>query len=152
MGPLRLRTLTNTGMRKEPPIDSRVAEYKQFLSSGGIIIDKEKIIVGVKGGGLAIVTSLPEILGKKCQRMGVPFKLGDVIIVVDMLKRVDAIAGVQDNRPEGAVDYIRNHSGIKMLARTILLSNNVLPLIRPEMRRTSIIQCEVLSPAERIED
>jgi hypothetical protein len=151
MGALRLRTITNTGMRKEPPIDSRVAEYKQFLSSGGIIIGNERIIVCVKGGGLALVTSLPEVLLKKCQRMGVPFKRGEVTIVVDMLKKVDAIAGVQDNRPEGTVDYIRNHSGIKMLARTILLSNIVLPLLRPEMRRTSIIKCEVLSPAERVD-
>jgi hypothetical protein len=96
MGALRLRTITNTGMRKEPPIDSRVAEYKQFLSSIGIIIGDEKIIVCVKGGGLALVTSLPEVLLKKCQSMGVPFKRGDVTIVVDMLKKVDAIAGVQD--------------------------------------------------------
>jgi hypothetical protein len=58
--------------------------------------------------------------------MGVPFKRGEVTIVVDMLKRADAVAGIQDNRPEGTVDYIRNHSVIKMLARTILLSNIVL--------------------------
>lgn len=151
MGPLRLRTLINTGLRKEPPIDSRVAEYKQFLSSEGIMIGNEKIVVGVKGGGLALVTSLPEVLTKKCQRMSVPFKRGDVTIVVDMLKKVNDVAGVQDNRPQGTVDYIRNHTGIKMLQRTILLSNIVLPLLRPEMGRTSMIQCKVLSPAERIE-
>jgi hypothetical protein len=85
------------------------------------------------------------------ERMGVPFKHGYVTIVVDMLKRADAVAGDQDNRPEGTIDYIRIHSGIKMRAHTILLSNIGLPILRQEMRRTSIIQCAVLSSAVRVE-
>jgi hypothetical protein len=69
MGTLRLRTILNTGLRKEPAIGTRVTEYKDFLNIGGIISDIERIVVGVKGGGLALVTTLPELLDKKCQRM-----------------------------------------------------------------------------------
>ena len=150
MGTLRLRTILNTGLRKEPAIGTRVTEYKDFLNIGGIITDNERIVVGVKGGGIALVTTLPELLDKKCQRMGVKYKRGDVIVIVDMLKKINDIANGQDSRPQGTVDYVRNNSG-KLLQRTILLSNIVLPILRPDMRRTSIIQCQILSPEERQE-
>ena len=74
MGHLRLRTIVNTGIRKEPATDSRVTEYKDFLNTGGVLIGRERIIVDVKGGGLALLTSLPEVLDKKCQRMGLKTK------------------------------------------------------------------------------
>jgi hypothetical protein len=150
MGPLRLRTIINTGIRKEPATDSRVTEYKDFLNTGGVLIGSERIIVGIKGGGLALLTSLPEVLDKKCQRMGVKYKRGDVTIVVDMLKKINEVACGRDNRPQGTVDYVRNNAG-KLLQRTILLSNIVLPLLRPEMRRSSTILCEVLPPEMRVE-
>ena len=70
MGDLRLRTVLNTGLRIEPPLDTRIAEYRKFLSEGGMIISSVKIIVGIKGRGLAMVTALPEVLDKKCPRMG----------------------------------------------------------------------------------
>ena len=70
MGDLRLRTVLNTGLRIEPPLDARIAEYRKFLSEGGMIISSVKIIVGIKGRGLAMVTALPEVLDKKCPRMG----------------------------------------------------------------------------------
>ena len=129
MGTLRLRTILNTGLRKEPAIGTRVTEYKDFLKIGGIVTDNERIVVGVKGGGIALVTTLPELLDKKCQRMGVKYKRGDVIVMVDMLKKINDIANGQDSRPQGTVDYVRNNSG-KLLQRTILLSNIVLPEVR----------------------
>ena len=70
MGDLRLRTVLNTGLRYEPPLDARIAEYKQFLSKGGIIVSGVKIIVGMKGRGLAMVTAVPEVLEKNVKEWG----------------------------------------------------------------------------------
>jgi hypothetical protein len=65
MGPLRSRTTKNSGLRSEPVLETRVKEYSDFLSREGIIQNGEIFIVGVKGGGLALITSLPEVLEKK---------------------------------------------------------------------------------------
>ena len=150
MGDLRLKIVLNTGLRIEPPLDARIAEYKKFLSMGGTIVSGVKIIVGIKGRGLAMVTALPEVLEKKCQRMGVKYKRGDVTVVVDMLKNVTDTGSGQSIRPEGTADYIRNNSG-KLLQRTVLLSNIVLPVICSNMDRESIVPSEVLSHSERVE-
>jgi hypothetical protein len=148
MGPLRQRTVVNSGTRQEPPLDVRVAQYKAFLSAGGIIVNSDRIIVGVRGGGIALVTVLPEILGKKCQRNSVKFNRGDVTVVVHMLKRINDINNSAISRPAGSADYVRDISG-KQTIRTILLSNIVLPTIRTDMTRNTIIACTLLDPSER---
>lgn len=150
MGDLRLRTVLNTGLRIEPPLDARIAEYRKFLSEGGMIISTVKTIVGIKGRGLAMVTALPEVLDKKCQRMGVKYKRGDVTVVVDMLKNVSDADRAQSTRPAGTADYIRNNGG-KLLQRTVLLSNIVLPVISSNVNRESIVPSVVLSQSERVE-
>jgi hypothetical protein len=86
MGPLR--PTKNSGLRSEPILETRVKEYSDFLSREGIIQNGERIIVGVKGGGLALITSLPEVLEKKCTRMNTSYKIGDTVVLVDMLLRV----------------------------------------------------------------
>jgi hypothetical protein len=108
MGPLRSRTIKNLGLRSEPILETRVKEYSEFISGEGIIQNGERVIVGVKGGGIALITSLPEVLDKKCTRMGVSYKLGDTVIIVDMLTRVINDANV---RPMGTADFIRNNAG-----------------------------------------
>lgn len=148
MGPLLQRTVVNTGIREEPPLALRVAEYKAFLSAGGIIVNSDKVIVGVRGGGLALVTVLPEVLDKKCQRNTVKFNRGDVTVVVQMLKKINDIENTPSSRPVGTADYVRDISG-KQTIRTILLSNIVLPAIRADMNRNSIIACTLLGPSER---
>ena len=70
MGELRLRTVLNTGLRTEPPLDARITEYKKFLGEVGIIVSGVKIIVGIKGRGLAMVTALPEVLEKNVREWG----------------------------------------------------------------------------------
>ena len=150
MGELRLRTVLNTGLRTEPPLDARITEYKKFLGEGGIIVSGVKIIVGIKGRGLAMVTALPEVLEKKCQRMGVKYKRGDVTLVVDMLKNVNETPNEQFIRPVGTADYIRNNSG-KLLQRTVLLSNIILPVISSSTNRESIVPSVMLSHSERVE-
>jgi hypothetical protein len=65
MGSLRQRTIKNLGLRTEPILEVRMKEYSEFLHMGGIIENGEIIIAGVRGGGLAIIYGLPEILDKK---------------------------------------------------------------------------------------
>jgi hypothetical protein len=88
MGPLREKTVKNLGSRSEPVLELRSKEYSDFINKGGIILPGEIIIAGVRGGGVAFITTLPEVLDKKCVRMGISYKMGDVIIVVDILTKV----------------------------------------------------------------
>ena len=148
MGILRLRTIRNIGLRSEPTLEVRVEQYSKFFHREGIIDGNERIIVGVRGGGIAIVTALPESLSKQCQRMGVKYKLGDAIIIVDMLVKINHAIGAVNTTPPDSVDYIRNNAG-KLLQRTILLSSVVLPEIVDGMSR-SIISCNLLPPGDRV--
>ena len=75
------------------------------------------VVVGIRGGGLALITSLPEVLEKKCTRMGVGYEFGDVIVIVDMLTRVHIN---EASEPMENADYARNNKR-KMLQRTMLL-------------------------------
>lgn len=150
MGPLQLKKIMNTGIRKEPALGTRIAEYKAFLSTGGIIVGSERIIVGVKGGGLALLTAIPELHSKQCQRMSVKYKRGDVTVVVDMLKKLTVDDSIPNNRPPGTADYIRDNSG-RLLQRTILLCNIILPNLSASMNRASMMKCTVLSQEERWE-
>ena len=88
MGPLRPRSIRNTGIRIEPVHEARVRDYTEFLNADGVIQSTERVIICIRGGGVAMITSLPEKLKKKCTRMGISYKMGDVTIVVDMLMKV----------------------------------------------------------------
>jgi hypothetical protein len=147
MGPLRSRTTKNSGLRSEPVLETRVKEYSDFLSREGIIQNGEIFIVGVKGGGLALITSLPEVPEKKWTRMNTSYKIGDTVVLVDMLLRV-----MQDitARPVGTADYIRNNTG-KMMGRTMSLSNLILLTPLEGMSRGMLLTNEVLGQQLRVQ-
>lgn len=115
---------------------------------GGIIENGEIIIAGVKGGGLAIVYGLPEVLDKKCTRMGVLYKMGDVIVMVHLLTKVPVDTSVTVPMQVGTADYVRNSAG-KMLHRTMLLSNIILPPIVPGKTRNNLIAVAILGVDQR---
>ena len=96
MGPLRQKIIKNLGLITEPILEVRMKEYSEFLHKGEIIENGEMIIAGVRGGGINIVNRLPEILDEICTRMGVSYKLGDVMVMVDLLTKapVDTSASV----------------------------------------------------------
>ena len=108
-----------------------------------ILQEGERIIVGTRNKGLAIIVSLPEVLGIKCTRGKVQYKLGEVIVIVDMLKKVN-----NSNQPEGTVDYIRGNR--ELLQRTMLLGNIILPPLSLGLTRRDLLHCETLPTSERI--
>ena len=108
-----------------------------------ILQEGERIIVGTRNKGLAIIVSLPEVLGIKCTRGKVQYKLGEVIVIVDMLKKVN-----NSNQPEGTVDYIRGNR--KLLQSTMLLGNIILPPLSLGLTRRDLLHCETLPTSERI--
>ena len=73
------------GMRSEPILETRVKEYTEFICRDGIIGSYDRVIVVVRGGGLAIIVSLPEVLEKKCTRLHISYKIGDVTVIIDFL-------------------------------------------------------------------
>ena len=146
MGPLRERTFQNKGFREEPTLATRIDEYNTYLQKEGVIIASEKIIVGVRGGGLALVTALPEVIERSCQRMGKKFKRGDVTVVVDVLKLAIQEIGAEVHQSNGTIDYVRDR---KHLQRTLLLSNIVLPVIVEGVSRSALLNCDLLDPSQR---
>lgn len=98
----------------------------------------------------AVITSLPEKISKKCTRMGVSYKIGDVTIIVDMLTKASKENDTENSRTVGTVDYVRNVTG-KMLLRTIHISDLVLPSDIRELRRNQVIASELLGPEKRID-
>lgn len=122
--------------------------YSEFSHVGGIIENGEIIIAGVRGGGLAIIYGLPEILDKKCTRMGVAYKLGDVIVMVHLLTKIPVDTSPSIPIQIGTVDYVRNSAG-KMLHRTMLLSNIVLPAIFAGKTRNNLVTVTILGIDQR---
>ena len=149
MGPLREKTVKNLGLRSEPVLELRLKEYSDFINKGGIISPGEIIVAGVRGGGVALVTTLPEVLDKKCVRMGISYKMGDVIIVVDILTKVLTDTAADGQRPTGTVDFIRS-SVDKMLHRTVLMSNIILPEIVEGRTRSDLIPVTLREGDQRI--
>ena len=135
------------GLRSEPILETRVREYSEFISRDGNIQNGERVIVGVRGGGLALITSLPEVFEKKCTRMGVGYKMGDTVVLVDMLLRVNNDINL---RPVGTADYIKNNTG-KMMGRTMLLSNLILPAPLEGKSRGMLLTHEVLGQEQRVQ-
>ena len=70
MGPLRSKTIKNIGKRGEPILESRVKEYREFLCKDGPIEAGEMVVVGIRGCGLELITSLPEVLENKMYQDG----------------------------------------------------------------------------------
>ena len=145
MGSLRPKTIKNMGKRGEPILESRVKEYREYLCKDGPIEADELVIVGIKGGGLALITSLPEVLEKKCTRMGVGYKVGDVIVIVDMLTKANMAEGIDSTE---YADYIRNNKG-KMLQRTTLLSDVILQAPLKDKSRKELLTHEMLGPVHK---
>jgi hypothetical protein len=148
MGSMRLRTIKNLGLRTEPILEVRIKEYSEFLHTGGIIENGEIIIAGVRGGGIAIIYGLPEILDKRCRRMGVAYKIGDVIVMVHILTKVPVDAPPSIPIQVGTVDYVRNNAG-KMLHRTMLLSDIILPAIVEGKTRSNLVAVSILGIDQR---
>jgi hypothetical protein len=88
MGPLQRRVIINKGVRPEPVLEVRVEEYRVHLQREGAIEQGEMIVIGLHGNALAIVTAIPEVLERACQRSRKTFKRGDVTLMVDILERV----------------------------------------------------------------
>lgn len=146
MGPLRQRTFQNKGFRDEPELASRITDYRNHLHREGVIIHGEKIVVGLRGGGLALVTVLPEVIERACQRNGKKFKRGDVTVVVDVLKEVREEPMMESLIPSGYMDYVRSS---KQLQRTMLLSDIILPAIVEGVARSDLLHCDILDPSDR---
>ena len=149
MGPLRPRTIKNTGVRNEPVHEARIRDYTEFLNEDGVIQSTERIIVYIRGGGVAMITSLPETLKKKCTRMGISYKMGDVTIIVDMLIKVANADAAEIHSQMGSVDFVKNNTG-KMLHRTLLISDLVLPADLRSASRDKLISSELLGLEQRV--
>lgn len=150
MGNLNLRQLRIKGLKIESPQDVRVEEYKIFLWREGHLIDGEQIIVGVRGKGIGVLISLPETHDKKSKRAGIQFKMGDVSVVIDMLRKTEVDNEEWSLTPYGCTDYQKDNRG-NALQRTILLSKIVLPLHFDGLSRKNIISCTILDPCYCIE-
>ena len=98
----------------------------EFLNRGGAVVNAESVIICVRGGGVAIVILIPEVLVKKCTHMLISFRRGDVAVIVDMLTKITSEIDILKFKSDENIEYIRNNTG-RMLSRTILLSNLILP-------------------------
>lgn len=74
--------------------------------------------------------------------------MGDVTIVVDMLMKV-ADADAEHPIQVGSIDYVKNNTE-KMLHRTLLISDLVLPADLRSACRDKLITSEMLDPERRI--
>lgn len=150
MGPLHIRSLRIKGLKIEASHDVRVEEYKSFLLREGNLVDGENVLVGVRGKEIAILTSLPETHLKKSRRMGVQFKMGDVSVIIDMLRKVEVENDLWSLTPDGYTDYQKDING-NALQRTMHLSKIVLPPLLEGSNRTNVLCCTVLEPCYSIE-
>ena len=149
MGPLRPNIFKHMGLRSEPILETRVKEYTEFLNRNGVIENGERVITCVRGGGVVVITSLPKVLEKKCTRMGVSYKRGDVTVIVDILTKISKEPDALNPKPIGTVDYIKNNTG-KMLQRTIHLADIILPLDIKSINRSQLLTFTVLGLEFRV--
>ena len=141
MGPLRPRTIKKMGLRDGPLLETRIKYYSDFLHKKGPLQCTETIITCIKGGGVALITSLPEKLIKKCKREGINYKQGDVNVTVGMLAKAPEEISSTSLIVAGTIEYIKNAS-IKMRRRTILVSDLILPTDLQEIGWTQLLPCE----------
>lgn len=138
MGSIQRQTFQVKGLREEPQIATRIEEYRIHLVKEGIITLNEVIVVGIRGGGIALVKSIPEVLEKACQRTGKKFKRGDITIVVDVLKESEKLL------EEGGIEYVDYIRNMKQLKKTILLGDVVIPVIAEGASRSKLFSCVAL--------
>ena len=141
MGPLRPRTIKNLRLRDGPFIETRIKSCAEFLHKEGPLQCTEKIVTCVKGGGVALITSLPEKLLKACKRQGIKYKLGDEIITVDMLVKASEEVSSTSIIVAGTIEYVKN-TPTKMRRRTMLVSDLVLHADLQEISRSQLLPCE----------
>jgi hypothetical protein len=153
MGKLRMKNLRNLGIKPPPPLETRIANYNKFLSQGGFLGAHEKVLVGVRGGGIAILQRTPEVMEKPCQRNKIPFKTGDSVVVIDFLIKIKSVSNERNEciTPQGFIDYVRNPSG-KMRDRFVHVKNIIIPEHDEGVIRDQHIPCEVRAdPSQRFE-
>ena len=141
MGPLRPKMMRNLGLRDKPLIETRIGDYSEFLNKEGALQSREVIITCIRSGGIALITALPEKLSRKCKRQGINYKLGDVIVVGDMLTKMSDEESVEIIEIVGTSKYVKNSSN-KMLQRTILVSDLILPADLHDISRSQLLRCE----------
>ena len=141
MGPLRPRTIKILGIRDGPLIETKIKRYTDFLHKEGPLQCTETIIACVVGGGIVLITSLPERLSKKCKRQGISYKLGDVIVTVDMLTKASEEISMTTSNTTGTIEYIKNTS-IKMRGRAMLVNDLLLPADLQDINRSQILPFE----------
>ena len=141
MGPLRPKTMRNLGLRGKPLVETRVGDYIEFLNKEGALQSEEVIITCIRSGGIVLITSLPEKLSRKCIRQGVNYKLGDVVVAGDMLTKMSDEESVNDTASAGTSKYVK-YSSNKMLQRTILVSDLILPADLHDITRSQLLRCE----------
>jgi hypothetical protein len=112
------------------------------------LVDGDRVVVGILGGGLALVTSLPEVISKAVQRQGTKYKWGDALVIVDLLREVNPPLGYdsQDHRY-----FVKDNTG-KRLQQTIHVGRLVLPVDLAPISRSATIPFNVLQDdAERVD-
>jgi hypothetical protein len=80
--------------------------------------------------------------------MGTAYKIGDVIVMDHLLTKVPVDATPSIPIQVGTVDYVRNNTG-KMLHRTMLLSNIILPAIAARKTRNNLVPVSILGIDQR---
>ena len=88
-----------------------------------------------------MITSLPEKLSRKCTRQGINYKLGDVVVIGDMLTKMSDENSVNVTAFLQTTKYVKNSSN-KMLQRTIVVSDLILPADLHDITRSQLLQCE----------
>ena len=141
MRPLRPKTMRNLGLWGKPLVETRIGDYIEFLNREGALQSEEVIITCIRSRGIVLITSLPEKLSRKCIRQGVNYKLGDVVVTGDMLIKMSDEESVNDTVSVGTTKYVKSSSN-KMLQRTILVSDLILPADLHDITRSQLLWCE----------
>jgi hypothetical protein len=152
MGPFVLKEFTvYQDPRKDPPLEQRVKEYTEFLLRHDDIGPAEVplqngdyVLTGVQGGVLAMVTRLPEVLAKACQRNLVKFKLGDVVVVTAALREVEPPLVKQGCDNKGYLFFVVDTTGNRK-PTTINIRQLVLPEDLTNISRSATIPFTVLA-------
>ena len=146
MGPFVLKTFqAHQVPRKDPPLEIRIAEYTAFLRRTALgdnvpLVDGDRVLVGLQGGGLALVTSLPEVLDKARQRQGIKYKRGDVLVIIDLLREVKPPVGYDS---QDHCYFVKDNTG-KRLQQTVHVGTLVLPPDLTNISRSATIPFTVL--------
>ena len=94
---------------------------------GGIIVHGERIIVGLQGGNIGMVTVIPEVIEKKCQRNTKSFDRGNVVIMVDVLEKARFESSEDDSITQ---DYIRSNDRLLRSRPIYSVMSYCLPYVK----------------------